>query len=142
MGAYLEWYERERVGVVPSDAPTVAVLLYRKHVITRQPYLAELVRGMEESGVKPVPIFINGVEAHTIVRDLLTTEHEQRRRAAGFAEVDSLEPDAAVVDAVVSTVGFRSWADPPGPWKPAARRRWRRRFSARRTCRTSWRRRC
>ena len=64
-----------------SDAPTVAVLLYRKHVITQQPYLAELVRGMEESGVKPVPIFINGVEAHTIVRDLLTTEHEQRRRA-------------------------------------------------------------
>ena len=114
VGAYLEWYERERVGVVPSDAPTVAVLLYRKHVITRQPYLAELVRGMEESGVKPVPIFINGVEAHTIVRDLLTTEHEQRRRAAGFAEVDSLEPDAAVVDAVVSTVGFPLVGGPAG----------------------------
>ena len=114
VGAYLEWYERERVGVVPSDAPTVAVLLYRKHVITQQPYLAELVRGMEESGVKPVPIFINGVEAHTIVRDLLTTEHEQRRRAAGFAEVDSLKPDAAVVDAVVSTVGFPLVGGPAG----------------------------
>ena len=61
-----------------------------------------------------MPIFINGVEAHTIVRDLLTTEHEQRRRAAGFAEVDSLEPDAAVVDAVVSTVGFPLVGGPAG----------------------------
>jgi len=48
----------------------------------------------------PVPIFINGVEAHTVVRDWLTTEHEQRRRAAGVIEIDSLRPDAAVVDAV------------------------------------------
>jgi|AntAceMinimDraft_5_1070358.scaffolds.fasta_scaffold02164_14 hypothetical protein len=68
----------------------------------------------EEAGVKPVPIFINGVEAHTVVRDLLTTEHEQARRAAGVEEIDSLLPDAAVVDAVVSTVGFPLVGGPAG----------------------------
>jgi magnesium chelatase subunit H len=116
---YLDWYETERVGkgLVPSlpvDAPVVAVLLYRKHVITQQPYLADLVHALEESGVKPVPIFINGVEAHTVVRDLLTTEHEQARRAAGILEIDSLSPNAAVVDAVVSTVGFPLVGGPAG----------------------------
>ena len=74
-----------RVHAASADAPTVAVLLYRKHVITQQPYLADLVRALEASGVKPVPIFINGVEAHTVVRDLLTTEHEQRKRDAGIS---------------------------------------------------------
>jgi hypothetical protein len=39
------------------------VLLYRKHVITSQPYIAQLVRCLEAGGVRPVPIFINGVEA-------------------------------------------------------------------------------
>ena len=31
----------------------------------------------------PIPIFINGVEAHTIVRDMLTSDYEQTRRAEG-----------------------------------------------------------
>ena len=114
VGEYLEWYEREKAGTLPADAPTVAILLYRKHVITKQPYLADLVRGMEESGVKPVPVFINGVEAHTIVRDLLTTKHEQERRKMGYLDIDSLKPDAAVVDAVVSTVGFPLVGGPAG----------------------------
>ena len=48
-----------------------------------------------------------------MVRDLLTTEHEQRRRAAGVIEIDSLRPDAAVVDAVA---GRRPTpAGPAGP---------------------------
>ena len=38
---------------------------------------------MEENGIVPVPVFINGVEAHTVVRDLLTTEHEQQGIQAG-----------------------------------------------------------
>ena len=45
----------------------VGVLLYRKHVITQQPYVAELIECLEEAGLRPVPIFINGVEAHTVV---------------------------------------------------------------------------
>ena len=89
---------------VPLDAPTVALLLYRKHVITKQPYLADLVRALEEAGVRPVPIFINGVEAHTVVRDLLTTSHEIAQRKMGNMEIDSLSQGAICVDAVVSTV--------------------------------------
>ena len=118
---YLCWYDARDADSspfgftpLPADAPTVAVLLYRKHVITQQPYLADLVRALEASGVKPVPIFINGVEAHTVVRDLLTTEHEQRKRDAGICEIDSLKPDACVVDAVVSTVGFPLVGGPAG----------------------------
>ena len=113
--AYLDWFERERDSPpLPADAPTVAVLLYRKHVITQQPYLADLVRAMEESGLRPVPIFINGVEAHTIVRDLLTTDHEREQRAMGHEEIDSLSPNAVCVDAVVSTVGFPLVGGPAG----------------------------
>lgn len=47
--------------------PTVAVLLYRKHVITEQMYIGQLIRSLEEQGVRPIPIFINGIEAHTVV---------------------------------------------------------------------------
>lgn len=31
---------------------------------------------LESEGIIPIPVFINGVEAHTIVRDWLTSEHE------------------------------------------------------------------
>ena len=57
--------------------PRVAILLYRKHVVTGLNYIPELIRLMEKEGIIPVPIFINGVEAHTVVRDLLTSHHEQ-----------------------------------------------------------------
>lgn len=46
----------------------MAVLLYRKHVITEQGYIPQLVRCFEGEGVIPVPTFINGIEAHTVVR--------------------------------------------------------------------------
>ncbi len=36
-----------------------------------------------QEGLIPVPVFINGVEAHTVVRDLLTTASEQRDLARG-----------------------------------------------------------
>ena len=64
---YLDWYEK--YGPLRNNlaAPTVAILLYRKHVITKQPYIPELITVMEEQGIRPVPIFINGIEAHTVV---------------------------------------------------------------------------
>lgn len=123
--AYMAWYAQHGL-LRGTDAPVVAVLLYRKHVITKQPYIGQLITCLEEQvggillvfcwcccrdclhvcavghlhmgicvdglcarhlhvhqppatpqGVLPVPIFINGVEAHTIVRDVLTTTHEQ-----------------------------------------------------------------
>ena len=102
---YLAWYRAQKRP--PPDAPVVAVLLYRKHVVTKQPYLEGLVRGLESQGLLPIPIFINGVEAHTVVRDSLTTEYEQAERAAGRVAVASLDARKCVlVDAVVSTIGF------------------------------------
>lgn len=53
---YLRWYEREqkklaeevggvrRQQVAPLGSPRVAVLLYRKHVITRQGYISQMIR--------------------------------------------------------------------------------------------------
>ena len=69
---YMAWYRKEGP-LRGTQAPIVAVLLYRKHVITRQPYIAQLVQQMEADGLIPIPIFINGVEAHTIVRDQITS---------------------------------------------------------------------
>ena len=79
---YLAW-RRSHPPSLPSDAPVVAVLLYRKHIVTEQAYVPRLIRMMEEGGLLPLPIFINGVEAHTVVRDLLTTAHEQVGREGG-----------------------------------------------------------
>lgn len=56
---YLGWYEREQeraaaaageddVGrahrVAPAGSPRVAVLLYRKHVVTKQGYISQMIR--------------------------------------------------------------------------------------------------
>ena len=49
---------------------------------------------LEKEGLVPVPIFINGVEAHTVVRDALTSAAEV---AAGQAP-----PGAVPVDAVTA----------------------------------------
>lgn len=117
---YLRWHREEYQGSpgtpkLPLDAPVVAVILYRKHVITKQGYIWQLLLGLERKGLRPLPVFINGVEAHTVVRDLLTTEHEQAQRAAGLVELDSLkERECVAVDAIVSTVGFPLVGGPAG----------------------------
>jgi magnesium chelatase subunit H len=51
---YLKWFRKTKPRM-PKDAPVVGVLLYRKHVITRQPYLGQLVHAMEEEGVVQYP---------------------------------------------------------------------------------------
>ena len=107
---YLKWY-RQRFN---SNAPTVGILLYRKHVITNQPYIAKLIRAFEEANLIPVPIFINGVEGHVAVRDLMTTEYEQQRRDSGVRETLSLSDQAVKVDAIVSTIGFPLVGGPAG----------------------------
>lgn len=84
---YLEWYARHGALAGHTDAPTVAVLLYRKHVITQQGYIAQLVRCFEADGVRPVPIFINGIEAHTVVRHCPTPSCRLHR----FPEAADLE---------------------------------------------------
>lgn len=109
---YVTWYHQtypERVAW-----PVVGLLLYRKHVITRQQYIPELIRGFEAAQLVPLPIFINGVEGHVAVRDWMTTTHELALRQQGVVEMPSLSDQAVGVDAIVSTIGFPLVGGPAG----------------------------
>ncbi|WP_019506649.1 magnesium chelatase subunit H [Pleurocapsa sp. PCC 7319] len=117
---YLEWYIT-RVGAngcSPSQCdmplPVIGILLYRKHVITKQPYIPQLIKHFEQEGLIPLPLFINGVEGHVVVRDWLTTTYEQEQRQQGNKEILSLSDDAVKVDAIVSTIGFPLVGGPAG----------------------------
>jgi len=110
--AFVAWHRSTRSR--GSDAPVVGLLLFRKHVITEQPYIDALVRTMEQDGLMPLPIFLSGVEAHAVVRDCLTSVHEAARRAAGDVAIPSLRRDAAAVDCIVNTCGFPLVGGPAG----------------------------
>jgi len=110
---YLEWYRQCQQGH-SSHHPVVAILLYRKHVITKQPYIPQLIRAFQAAELVPLPIFINGVEGHVAVRDWLTSTDEQDQRHQGQIDIPSLRADAAQVDAIVSTIGFPLVGGPAG----------------------------
>ncbi|MBD2773363.1 magnesium chelatase subunit H [Iningainema tapete] len=113
--AYLEWYQNRVMGKISNaQCPVVGILLYRKHVVTKQPYIPQLIRRFEEAGLIPLPIFINGVEGHVAVRDWMTTDYEQQQRQLGKVETPSLSPVAVKVDAIVSTIGFPLVGGPAG----------------------------
>ncbi len=109
---YLDWYHATHGD--RQTWPTVGILLYRKHVITQQPYIPQLIQQFEAAQLIPVPIFINGVEGHVAVRDLMTTAHEQTQRQQGHIETRSLSDAAVPVDAIVSTIGFPLVGGPAG----------------------------
>ncbi|MFQ4143379.1 magnesium chelatase subunit H [Chlorogloeopsis sp. ULAP02] len=118
---YLEWYQQrneEDAGSVfdrfSASSPVVGILLYRKHVITKQPYINQLIRRFEEAGLIPLPIFINGVEGHVAVRDWMTSDYEIQQRQIGNVEIASLSNEAVKVDAIVSTIGFPLVGGPAG----------------------------
>ena len=122
---YLEWYRQEtgrrgdeetgrRGEFLNQQCPVVGILLYRKHVITKQPYIPQLIRYFEEGGLIPLPIFINGVEGHVAVRDWMTTAYETNQQQQGNVETPSLSKDAVEVDAIVSTIGFPLVGGPAG----------------------------
>ncbi len=107
---YLNWYQTRKL----NNLPVIGILLYRKHVITKQPYIAQLIRYFEQAGLTPLPIFINGVEGHVAVRDLMTTDYEQAQRQQGIVDIKSLSSEAVNVDAIVSTIGFPLVGGPAG----------------------------
>ena len=115
---YLKWHQRSRRSGVRGQESgvesVVGILLYRKHVITKQPYIPQLIKHFESQGLIPLPVFINGVEGHVIVRDWLTTEYEQQQRQQGNKAILSLKDDAVKVDAIVSTIGFPLVGGPAG----------------------------
>jgi magnesium chelatase subunit H len=110
--AYLAWYLKTRPEA--QGWRTVGILLYRKHVITKQSYIPQLIRQMETAHLLPIPIFINGVEGHVAVRDLMTTEFERSQRTQGINHILSLSKEAVAVDAIVSTIGFPLVGGPAG----------------------------
>ncbi|KAL7541039.1 hypothetical protein ACHAXR_010578, partial [Thalassiosira sp. AJA248-18] len=124
--SYMEWRlspactqlaKEQNFQLAPNDtAPRIALLLYRKHVITNQRYIQDLIRQFESQGLLPIPVFINGVEAHTIVRDWLTSQHEIDGVSHGTITRDSTyKPNEATeVDAIVSTIGFPLVGGPAG----------------------------
>jgi magnesium chelatase subunit H len=123
--SYLDWRlsqstyataKQQKFHLAPPDAPVVAILLYRKHVITEQRYLYDLITQIEDRGLIPLPIFINGVEAHTIVRDLLTSQPEIDAVKHGRYQRDStfVSGKAVAVDAIVNTIGFPLVGGPAG----------------------------
>ncbi|MDZ8236250.1 MAG: magnesium chelatase subunit H [Nostoc sp. ChiQUE01a] len=113
---YLEWYKtyfKDAMNRV-STKPIIGILLYRKHVITKQPYIPQLIRRFEAAGLIPLPMFINGVEGHVAVRDWMTTDYEIQQRQLGKIETPSLSSEAVKVDAIVSTIGFPLVGGPAG----------------------------
>ncbi|MEH2461500.1 magnesium chelatase subunit H [Nostoc sp.] len=111
---YSEWYKTHCRDAINRVSPVVGILLYRKHVITKQPYIPQLIRSFESAGLTPLPIFINGVEGHVAVRDLMTTDYEIQQRQLGNIETASLSSEAVKVDAIVSTIGFPLVGGPAG----------------------------
>jgi magnesium chelatase subunit H len=108
--------QRQKFALAPPDAPRIAILLYRKHVITNQRYIQDLIQIFESQGLLPIPVFINGVEAHTIVRDWLTSHHEEEGVKNGSIVRDSTfkSGEAVVVDGIVSSIGFPLVGGPAG----------------------------
>ena len=108
--------KQHKFTLAPNTAPRIALLLYRKHVITGQRYIQDLITYFESEGFIPIPVFINGVEAHTIVRDWLTSEHEIEGVKHGSIVRDTtFKPNQAIsVDAIVSTIGFPLVGGPAG----------------------------
>ena len=112
---YLDWYiNTHQSSVISHHSSVIGILLYRKHVITKQPYIPQLIRYFEEEGLIPLPIFINGVEGHVAVRDWTTTAYETNRRKQGIKDTLSLSPEAVEVDSIVSTIGFPLVGGPAG----------------------------
>lgn len=109
---YLEWYKTHTK--TADVKPIIGILLYRKHVITKQPYIPQLIRHFEAAGLTPLPIFINGVEGHVAVRDWMTSTYETQQRQLGNHQILSLSKECVEVDAIVSTIGFPLVGGPAG----------------------------
>jgi len=109
---YLKWYAAQNPH--SSGKPVVGILLYRKHVITKLPYIPQLIHSFDTAGLIPLPIFINGVEGHVAVRDWMTSDYENSQRQSGNIATRSLSSESVKVDAIVSTIGFPLVGGPAG----------------------------
>lgn len=121
---YLAWFSQIRPQSTArrDNWPVVGLLLYRKHVITGQPYIAQLIRAFEAAHLVPLPVFINGVEGHIAVRDWMTSATEQGGASTiGKVEAGGSHRQAVAVDAIVSTIGFPLVGGPAGSMEAGRR---------------------
>jgi magnesium chelatase subunit H len=110
---YLSWYLKTHPWV-KEDTPRVGVLLYRKHVISEQSYIGNMITLMESNGILPIPVYINGVEGHTVVRDLFASRDELRALQHDLTYSSTLSSESVIIDAVVNTIGFPLVGGPAG----------------------------
>ena len=137
---YLDWYRQTHPEA--QSWPVVGLLFYRKHVITQQPYIPQLIRLFEQAELVPLPIFINGVEGHVAVRDLLTSAYETAQRRGGSATPSPSRPRPPRWMRSSPPWAFPWWEGQRAPWRRDGRWRWRSAFSALKMSPTSSRLRC
>jgi magnesium chelatase subunit H len=105
--AYLKWYrkqrdpKRRRGAAIPADAPLVAILTFRKHIVQRQQYVADLIEALEAQGMAVLPIVVSGIETHVAVREWVARQK---------------------VDLIINTMGFPIIGGPAGSTKPGQHR--------------------
>jgi magnesium chelatase subunit H len=80
----------------PAAIGTVAVLSFRSHILGGTHYHNDVVRALEAAGLRVLPIFVQGIESHVVVREWLGKLN---------------------VDAVVNTMGFPLVGGPAGSTK-------------------------
>lgn len=99
--AYLKWYRKfrnqKKRSTLPPDAPLVALLAFRKHIVQRQQYVADLIEALEAQGMAVLPIVVSGIEMHVAVREWVA-RHK--------------------VDLMINTMGFPIIGGPAGSTKP------------------------
>ncbi|MDM7954152.1 MAG: cobaltochelatase subunit CobN [Cyanobium sp. CZS 25K] len=120
---YLAWFHQSRPQSAAGQGnwPVVGLLLYRKHVITAQPYIPQLIRAFEAAELVPLPVFINGVEGHMAVRDWMTSATELATAQAAEQPASGARREAVAVDAIVSTIGFPLVGGPAGSMEAGRR---------------------
>ena len=82
--------------VSQSPLGTVAVLSFRAHILSGTTYHNDVVRTLEGAGLRVLPIFVQGIESHVVVREWL---------------------GKLGVDAIINTMGFPLVGGPAGSTK-------------------------
>lgn len=66
---------------------------------------------METEKILPIPVYISGVEGHTVVRDLFTSDFELNSKIKNDW---SLSEKSTKVDFIINTIGFPLVGGPAG----------------------------
>jgi magnesium chelatase subunit H len=91
-----ERWERSRKGARKKTSGTVAVIVFRVHLLSGMEYLYDIVRALEAGDLRVLPLFVMGVETHVVLREWL---------------------DRMGVDVVINTMGFPLVGGPAGSSK-------------------------